>query len=171
MKFGTFASWAGLAWLSACGSPDEAEVGCSVTPVAECVAAGCMLINGSPIVACEVGRARGAGCAEREAPINPLETCAIEPNGETCYHFSSSLVPATFTVAPCGVGLCASGEVCLRGPYQPCEGKLCGDACDPCDPFDPACPNRGQMLTCDQQGECVDPAGVECAPPSDPEVP
>lgn len=41
------------------------------------------------------------------------------------------------------------------GPYEPCGGKSCGDACTVCDPEDPDCVETAVIKACDAEGACV----------------
>jgi len=56
------------------------------------------------------------------------------------------------------------------GPYEPCEGKKCGDACSVCDPDDKDCVETAVIKACDAEGACVagNPGVCEDEPAYDP---
>jgi hypothetical protein len=61
-----------------------------------------------------------------------------------------------------GLGSCRAEYPCET--YDPCVGKVCGDACDPCAPSDGNdCPEPFEPFVCDPYSTCV-PAPVSCRP-------
>ena len=79
----------------------------------------------------------------------------------------------------CGSNTCAEGEVCCNEscgictkpgegcielfcqgdggklpPYDPCDGKSCGDPCSPCAPGDQDCSAPAVEMFCNDQGKC-----------------
>ena len=46
--------------------------------------------------------------------------------------------------------------------YDPCAGKVCGDACQLCDPNDEDCVETNEIKACNEAGECVSDTGDLC---------
>ena len=60
-------------------------------------------------------------------------------------------------------GLVACSEIgCVPAPYEPCEGKLCGDHCTLCAPDDRDCNEDEGERRCSASGECMVGGEASC---------
>lgn len=60
----------------------------------------------------------------------------------------------------------SSGQCGGTPPYDPCEGKACGETCRICPPDDAQCAETAVAKACDPFGSCVPAAPGLCAPAS-----
>ncbi len=114
----------------------------------------------------------GCGNESSAPPGPPQDSCVGKACGAECVGSVACVGSATPT--PClpssYVGQCDAQGACLPsgmpitcGPMAACDGKACGDPCDPCAPA--ACMSP-VAYACDPAHQCVPTAPDLCAPPT-----
>jgi hypothetical protein len=133
-----------MAGLSACGDDT-------------CMDCGDDFNNGPPVDTLDAG-----GASDAVGDTVPPGECSPEDCGGALGMPNYLCDDGVTMAGPGDCELQESGECgwtiveCPAQEYDACEGKACGEECDPCAPGADACPTIAVMWYCDAAGTCVD---------------
>ncbi len=146
----------------ACNADGECQSGpvvcenpsCDGVDADSCEDEGCGTITGTPAPENPATEPTALGCLEPDTGCDDAITCALDGDGE-CWRFSNGCTPAGFEQVTCFQAACCEEDECDEVmPYDPCDGKSCGDDCQLCAPGAEDCTETAVEKYCNPEGEC-----------------
>jgi hypothetical protein len=110
----------------------------------------------------------GDGGSDEPSEYRPCEGQSCGAPCRRCSPEDPSCAESADVKACDGLGECVSDRSLLCESeivgvdYEPCAGKLCGDACLACNPEDTSCVETSELKVCSPAGACLPAAQVGC---------